>query len=103
MRRILALLFYILMVVSGLSLAAHGGRGIVLLAGGFLTIFGAFLIYTDFPLLVYILMVVSGLSLAAYSMLYGSYGPGLLAGGFLMAFGALLIWTDYVRSKANTE
>ena len=97
MRKILTLLFYVLMVASGLLLADHGGRGIVLLTGGFLAIFGAFLIWTDFPLLIYILMVVAGFSLAVY----GSHGTGLLVGGVLAAFGALLIWTG--RSKANAE
>jgi hypothetical protein len=52
MRKILTLLFYILMVVSGASVAAHvilyGGRGLGLLVGGFLAIFGGVLIWTDY-------------------------------------------------------
>jgi hypothetical protein len=107
MRKILTLLFYAAMVVAGLSLAGHsiiyGGRAIVLVAGGFLTIFGTFLICTDFPLLVYILMLISGLSLLIYSVLYGNAVPGLLAGGTLIASGALLIWTNYVRPKSTAE
>jgi hypothetical protein len=54
MRRAFALLLYLAMIGGGLVtliwmlLLAHGGRGIVLLAGGTLFGFGLYLLWIDF-------------------------------------------------------
>jgi len=50
MRKAFALILYLAMVGSGLFILtfAHGGRGIVLLAGACLFGFGAYLLWADF-------------------------------------------------------
>ena len=52
MRKTISLIFYVLMIGAG-SWAAYewivlGGRGIAFKAGGFLALFGAYLVWIDF-------------------------------------------------------
>jgi predicted membrane channel-forming protein YqfA (hemolysin III family) len=54
MRRVSSLILYLAMVVVGIIVLgwilffANGGRGVIFTSGGFLLIFGAYLLWTDF-------------------------------------------------------
>jgi hypothetical protein len=52
MRRIVCFVLYLAMVIVGSALfiafLANGGRGIIFIAGGFLAVFGIYLIWIDF-------------------------------------------------------
>ena len=52
MRRLICLALYLAMVVFGAVLSVgfftHGGRGVIFVTGGFLVVFGGYLLWNDF-------------------------------------------------------
>jgi len=52
MRRLICLTLYIAMILAGIVLLVafltHGGKNVVFISGGFLVIFGGYLLWTDF-------------------------------------------------------
>jgi hypothetical protein len=52
MRKVIVFAFYSLMIVVGVAFAFNwltfGGRGVVFRAGGFLAVFGGYLMWSDF-------------------------------------------------------